>query len=1142
MASSSSARWSYDVFLSFRGEDTRKTFTSHLYEVLNDRGIKTFQDDKRLEYGATISEELCKAIEESQFSIVIFSKNYTTSRWCMNELVKIMECKTQFGQIVIPIFYDVDPSHVRNQKESFAKAFEEHVTKYKDDVEGIQRWRIALTAAANLKGSCDNRDKTDAECIRHIVGQISSKLCKISLSYLQNIVGIDTHLEKIESLLEIGINDVRIMGMWGMGGVGKTTIARAMFDTLLGRRDSSYQFDGACFLKDIKENKHRMHSLQNILLSNLLREKANYKNEEDGKHQMASRLRSKKVLIVLDDIDDKDHYLEYLAGDLDWFGNGSRIIVTTRDKHLIGKNDVIYEVTALPDHESIQLFYQHAFKKEDPDECFKELSLEVVNYTKGLPLALGVLGSSLYNRDITVWKSAIEQMKNNPNSKIVEKLKISYDGLESTQQEIFLDIACFFRGKKKDDIMQVLKSCHFGAEYGLDVLIEKSLVFITEDGEIEMHDLIQEMGRYIVNLQKDLGKCSRLWLAKDFEEVMINNTGTMAMEAIFLPYFDFDTLRFSKKAMENMKRLRIFNIGRSLAHDGFIEYLSNSLRWFVWYYYPFESLPSTFEPKMLVHLQLVCSSLHHLWTETKHLLSLRRINLSSSKSLMRTPDFTGIPNLEYLNLHGCTSLEEVHHSLGRCRKLIQLDLYYCKSLKRFPCVNVESLEYLCLENCSSLEKFPESHGRMKPEIQIDMEGCRISELPSSITQYQTHITKLNLSGMEKLVALPSSISRLKSLVSLSVSDCSKLESLPEEIGDLDNLEELDARDTLISRPPSTIVRLNKLKILDFRKLNSISEHAISEPSIMLRNGVHFEFPPVAEGLRSLEILDLGYCNLIDGGLPEDIGSLSSLKELNLHGNNFEHLPRSIAQLGALRSLDLSYCQRLTQLPELPPELDTIYVDWSNDFICNLLFQNISSLQHDISASDSLSLRVFTSMHYICVLIEVKIPSWFHHQGTDSSVSVNLPENWYIPHKFLGFALCYSCRLVDATAQLILCDDGMSWKTRKLALSNHSELGCFCGDYDIHLFFVPFAGLWDTSKANGKTPNDYGIIRLSFSGKVKKYGLRLLYKEEPEVEALLQMRENNNEPTEHSIGIRRSRSDNSEHHDSVTDGASCCRIL
>ncbi|XP_075080789.1 TMV resistance protein N-like isoform X1 [Nicotiana tabacum] len=900
-------RWNYKVFLSFRGEDTRRTFTGHLFKGLENSGIFTFQDDKRLEHGASISDELLKAIEQSQVALVVFSKNYATSRWCLDELVKIMECKDQCGQTVIPVFYGVDPSHVRKQRESFAEAFDRHETSYKDDDEGmekLQRWRNALTAAANLKGY-DVRDGIEAENIQQIVDQIS-KLCNsATLSSLSDVVGIDTHLEKLKSLLKVGINDVRIiLGIWGMGGLGKTTIARAIFDTL------SHQFEAACFLADIKENE-KLHSLQNTLLSELLRKKDDYVNNKlDGKHMIPDKLCSKKVLIVLDDIDHKDH-LDYLAGDIGWFGNGSRIVVTTRDKHLIGKDDAIYEVSALPDHESIQLFYQHAFKREVPDECFKELSLKVVNYAKGLPLALKVWGSLLHNLRLTEWKSAIEHMKSNSNSGIVDKLKISYDGLEPKQQEMFLDIACFLRGKYKDYAMQILESCHSGVEYGLRVLIDKSLVFFSEKCQIQMHDLIQEMGKYIVNLQKNPGERSRLWLVKDFKEVINNNTGTMAMEAIFLPYFNSGILRFSKKAMKNMKRLRILNIERSLTYDGSIEYLPNNLRWFVLYGHPCESLPSTFEPKMLVHLELWGSSLHYLWMETKHLPSLRRIDLSSSRSLMRTPDFTGMPNLEYLNMLYCSNLEEVHHSLRCCNKLIRLNLNYCKSLKRFPCVNVESLEYLSLEYCSRLEKFPEIHGRMKPEIQIHMKHSGIRELPSSITQYQTHITKLDLSGMEKLVALPSSICRLKSLVSLSVSGCVKLESLPEEIGDLENLEELDASCTLISRPPSSIVRLSKLKIFDFGSS---------------KDRVLFEFPPVAEGFRSLETLSLRNCNLIDGGLPEEIASLSSLKKLYLSGNNFEHLPRGIAQLGALRILDLRNCKRLTQLPEFTGMPNLEYLD------------------------------------------------------------------------------------------------------------------------------------------------------------------------------------------------------------------------
>ncbi|KAH0745204.1 hypothetical protein KY285_006861 [Solanum tuberosum] len=439
----------------------------------------------------------------------------------------------------------------------------------------------------------------------------------------------------------------------------------------------------------------------------------------------------------------------------------------------------------------------------------------------------------------------------------------------------------------------------------------------------------------------------------------------------------------------------------------------------------------------------------------------------------------------------------------------------------------------------------------------------IRELPLS---FFDHLIELHLNGMKNLVSLPSSICKSKGLVKLYVSECSKLESLPEEIGDLENLEELDASYTLISRPPSSIVRLNKLKSLSF-----------GQPR--LEYGVFFVFPQVNEGLLSLESLDLSgcniidgrlledigslsslkvlnlnYCNIIDGGLPEDIGSLSSLKglylkgnnfehlpqsisklgaleyldlsrrklpdytrylsfgclsfllelylkeinfeerltqlpvdigclssleesylkgnnfehlpqsisklgaleylnlsdckrltqlpedigclsslkKLNLKGNNFEHLPQSISKLGALKYLDLSDCKRLTQLPEdigclssleelylkennfehLPcsiyklgaleyldlsdckrltqlPEfsqqLDTIDADWSNASICNLLFQNMSSLQHDICSSHSLSLTVFVSL-------EKDIPSWFDCQGMGTSVSVNLPEN------------------------------------------------------------------------------------------------------------------------------------------------------
>ncbi|KAH0775529.1 hypothetical protein KY290_006940 [Solanum tuberosum] len=780
MASSSSSAsnslyWKYDVFLSFRGEDTRRNFTSHLYQGLKNRGIFTFLDDKRLENGDSISEELGKAIEVSQVAVIVFSRNYAMSRWCLNELVKIMECKEkENGQTVIPIFCDVDPSHVRYQSKSFEEAFAKHESRYKDDVEGMQKvqgWRTALTAATNLKGYVfPNGVTSDADYIEHIVDQISSK-CNTSVSYLQEVVGIDTQLRKVESLLQMEINDVRIVWIWGMGGVGKTTLAKTIFFKL------SSKFKDVCFLENIKENKHGMHSLQNILLTELLGEKDNcVKDKEVGRSRLACRLQCKKVLVVLDDIDHRDQ-LDYLAKDLSWFGKGSRIIATTRDKRLIGENDVVFEVETLLDYDAIKLFNQYAFKEKVPNERFKYLTLEIVSLAKGHPLALKVWGSSLHRMDITEWESALVRIKKTSDVEITENLKISYDGLEPEEQEIFLDIACFFRGIEKEKVMQVLESCYSGLKIGLRVLVNKSLVIISKNNEIEMHDLIQDMGKCIVQMQKHPGEYSRLWNVKDFKEVIDNNMGTMAVKAIWFTYFE--ELSFNKEAMKNMIMLRILCIHNgdeysrmrasffssdSNCHAGSIEYLSNNLRWFVWHDYPWQLLPENFNPKRLVHVDLRWSSLHYLWNETKQQLpSLRFLNLRGSKNLKRTPDFKAMPNLEYLDLRECRSLEEVHNSLGCSRKLIGLDLSYCESLERFPYVNAESLKSLNLKYCSSLEKFPEFLGIMKPELYITMSCSGIRELPLSIIHPQAHFTYLHLPGLKNLVSLPSNICKLKGL-------------------------------------------------------------------------------------------------------------------------------------------------------------------------------------------------------------------------------------------------------------------------------------------------------------------------------------------------------------------------------------------
>ncbi|KAM7508177.1 hypothetical protein LguiA_018630 [Lonicera macranthoides] len=150
-SNNNSAKWTYDVFLSFRGEDTRKNFVDHLYTALGDRGIYTFKDDNNLKRGQSISPELIKAIEESRFAVVVFSKNFADSSWCLDELAKIVECKHSIDQTLVPVFYDVDPSEVKKQTGCYEKAFAIHEINGKEE-DRIQTWRNALAEAARTSG------------------------------------------------------------------------------------------------------------------------------------------------------------------------------------------------------------------------------------------------------------------------------------------------------------------------------------------------------------------------------------------------------------------------------------------------------------------------------------------------------------------------------------------------------------------------------------------------------------------------------------------------------------------------------------------------------------------------------------------------------------------------------------------------------------------------------------------------------------------------------------------------------------------------------------------------------------------------------------------------------------------------------
>ncbi|XP_030468236.1 TMV resistance protein N-like [Syzygium oleosum] len=902
----------YQVFLSFRGPDTRYGFTDFLYHGLVDAGVHVFRDDDELRFGEVIGENLLCAIDDSIIYISIFSQTYASSKWCLRELVHMVESvsKSKGKKSIFPIFFNVEPEDVKLKTPHYREAFLKHEKEFPNEV---QAWREALAEADEIKGWIVKKDQSQATTVKLIVEKVLEKLEIKQKPVTEYLVGLDDRVKDLTELLDVNHRDVRLIVIYGMGGIGKTTVAKVIFNNL------SSHFGKCCsFLEDVREsssNKEGIAQLQKKLVSDIVGSESAEKlrDIEQGMRRIGEILCTKKVLVVLDDVDNKEHIRE-LTGNSS-LHSGSRLIITTRSTSILKvegfKGEILpYEMLKMNDGLALQLFCRHAFGKDFPSDDYHGISSEIISSMGGLPLAIKVTGSLLNRKDKAFWEETMVRLKNVPEKAILEKLKISYDDLDEYQKQIFLDIACFFLNETKTDAIYMWADCQSYPERGIDVLTSRCLVKILDNDKFWMHDQLIDLGRQIVRQESpsDLGKQSRLWIAKEALEIIRTREEKDKVQALEIDGL-YDSIEIKNEEFQRLQNLRCLKLCEGTYTGDFAECRSK-LRWISWH--PPRQGFGAYN-MYLVHLVVFKLGMNDFtndskaWDLIKRAQNLKVLSLTKCDGITTIPDFSKCLGLERLTLARCNRLKRIQNFIGDLQSLIELEIEGCMDLTNLPdeVGALVKLKRFSLRRCCKLRELPNSLGNLTSLVELDLSRTGIAKIPNSIKR----LVKLESFLMEnmRISDLPNSIGNLKSLRVLRLSkEFSYSEhhvwQFPSGINILENLGELDlfGCDEMNGEIPDGIGELSK----EF----TYSEHHVWQ----LPSGINI--------LENLEELDFSGRDEMIGEIPVGIGELSSLRILNLERTRICGIPRTINMLHHLQTLNLRDCHGIQELPELPKSL------------------------------------------------------------------------------------------------------------------------------------------------------------------------------------------------------------------------------
>ncbi|XP_024157243.1 probable disease resistance protein At1g61300 isoform X4 [Rosa chinensis] len=513
-SSSSATQWKYDVFLSFRGPDTRRSIVADLYDRLqNKRGIRTFMDDPDLRVGDAISPALLKAIEESRFAIVVLSKNYAHSTWCLEELTSICQCMKDFNRI-LPLFYNVEPSDVRYRKRSFRRAFDKHERSGRHTSEKVQRWNDALNKVASFSGWHTKNFKSDRDLVDSIVEFVCSKVQPIEIGFTMfagDFQAFEATRKSMNEVMKVLQDDeVTALGVYGMGGVGKTTMVKRV--GALARKNGIFNHVLLAVISQSPDSRNIQATL-----AELLGFKFKWETEIGRAAELHEKIMSKnKILIILDDMWERMDLSRIGIPSYDELKKyNSKVLLTTRRLHVCNSMDsqASIPLDILSEEDSWKLFMRNAGRSFESSN-FNNVARKVAAECRGLPIALIAVARALRDKDLAEWQKAAQRLEKsqiaNPDDKgdAFECIKLSFDYLKDEDHKSCFLLCCLFPedheiniedlfryaiGKGLFQDAETMYEARGTADSVVKYLKDSSLLLESEYiGCVKMHDVIRD--------------------------------------------------------------------------------------------------------------------------------------------------------------------------------------------------------------------------------------------------------------------------------------------------------------------------------------------------------------------------------------------------------------------------------------------------------------------------------------------------------------------------------------------------------------------------------------------------------------------------------------------------------------------------